>query len=107
MLPNIEHENPCNFFNGACQGTPGSCGSRAVLWFDTSHYFFLKFTAGQGTNNHAEFYTLWILLKTAGEKELKQLQVFGDSKLLIDWANQCHGILNLGLLSIILQVHVE
>jgi ribonuclease HI len=50
----------------------------------------LKFAAGQGANNRAELSVLWLLLKTAVEKGLTKLQVFGDSKLMVNWANnQC------------------
>ena len=47
----------------------------------------LKFAPGQGTNNKAELVTLWEALKLAKEKRVQNLQLFGDSKLTIDWAN--------------------
>ena len=43
--------------------------------------------AGEGTNNRAETYALWIILKAAVEKGIRTLQALGDSKLLIDWEN--------------------
>jgi len=55
----------------------------------------LKYAAGQGTNNRDQFYAMWILMKGAVEKGLKHLQVFGDSKLLMDWANNKCRIENL------------
>jgi hypothetical protein len=44
------------------------------------------------------------LLKYAEERSLKHLQVFGDSKLMIDWTNQGCSIGNMGLISIMKQV---
>jgi hypothetical protein len=47
----------------------------------------LHATAEQGTNNRGKFYVLWVLTKTAKEKGQKHLQVYEDSKLMMDWAN--------------------
>jgi ribonuclease HI len=83
-------------FHGACQGFQ-VCGASAILFLNNSHYFTLKFGAGQGTNNRVEFYALWILLKVAGEKNVSRLQVLGDSKLLMDWENGKNQITNMAL----------
>jgi hypothetical protein len=50
-----------------------------------------------GTNNREKFYTLWILIKVAVDREVKRLQVFGESKLLMDWENGKSNISNLDL----------
>ena len=52
---------------------------------------------GEGTNNRADTYALWMLLKAAVEKGIRTLQVLGDSKLLIDWENGHSQISNLNL----------
>jgi ribonuclease HI len=57
----------------------------------------LKFGAGLGTNNRAEFYALWILMKIATNKGINKLQVLGDSKMLMDWANGKFQITNMAL----------
>lgn len=85
--PNIDYEKAWEFFNGACQGTPGMCGAGASILFYSNHCIFFKYAAGEGTNNRAEFFALCLLLKTAEEKGLNQLHVYGESKTLIDWAN--------------------
>jgi ribonuclease HI len=64
----------------------------------------LKKAAGQGSNNRAKFYALWLLLKTAKEKGLKQFQVYGDSKMLMYWANNKYQTGNLTLVPIMNQV---
>lgn len=53
----------------------------------------IKFRAGWGTNNQAEYIALWILLNFG----LKTLQLFGDYKLLVDWLNSISQITNIVL----------
>ena len=53
--------------------------------------------AGEGTNDRAKAYALWMLLKATIEKGIRTLQALGDSKLFIDWANGCSQISNLNL----------
>jgi ribonuclease HI len=51
---------------------------------------------GTGTNNLAELLALKLLLQFAGEKGVQNLQIFGDSKIVINWASKqqsCHNIL--------------
>jgi len=104
LEPCIDKEKPWGFFDGACQGVPGYCGAGAVLFIDMSQYYLVRFAAGQGTNNRAEFFALWILLKTAIDKGINQLQGMGDSKLVIKWANQNYNIKNPALLPILHQI---
>ena len=60
------------------------CVVGSIMHINSSHYFLLKYVAEQGTNNRAEFYALWILMKVTKEKERKHLQVYRDSKILMD-----------------------
>ena len=52
---------------------------------------------GEGTNNRAETYASWMLLKEAVEKGIRTLHALGDSKLLIEWENGRSQISNLNL----------
>jgi hypothetical protein len=79
------------------------CGVWAILYIDSSHFLNVKYATSQGTNNCAKFYAMWMWLKIV-EVRVKHLQVSGDSKFLIEWANQYFNIENLLLLSIILVV---
>jgi ribonuclease HI len=45
----------------------------------------------------AELIGLWTLLETTKEKDIQRLQVFGDSKLVIDWAMNKVSIRNIRL----------
>jgi len=68
------------------------------------HFFSIKHRMGLGTNNRAELFSLWILLKTAADKGLSELQVMRDPNLLMDWANGFCRINNLPLLPIMNRV---
>jgi hypothetical protein len=51
--------------------------------------------------------TLWSLLEAAKEKNLTKLQVFGDSKMAIDWANGKSTIQNPNLASILQDIKLS
>ena len=75
------------FFDGACQGYQGICGVGGFLFLKDNHSFSFKAALGIGTNNWAEMYALWLLMRLASEKGINQLQVLGDSNLILDWKN--------------------
>lgn len=62
------------------------CGAHAVLFLNQSHFFNLKLAAGNGTHNSAELFAMWLLLQMAAAKGLKNLRVFRDSNLMVNWA---------------------
>ena len=92
------------FFDGSCQGHPQDCGARALLYLRKSHFVSIKYGARTGTNNRAELYALWILLKVTQDQHVKNLQVLGDSKMLIEWENGRNQITNLELMLIMDEV---
>jgi hypothetical protein len=47
----------------------------------------IRYPPRVGTNNRDEFIALWTLLETDRKKDIKKLQVMGESKLVIDWAH--------------------
>jgi hypothetical protein len=57
-----------------------------------------KSACGPGTNIRVELYAIWLLLKLALERGVSSLQVLGDSKLVIDWAQGKSSLENLILL---------
>lgn len=72
------------YFDGASRGNPGEAGagallvdnSGAVVW-ETSRYL------GKKTNNEAEYTALLLLLSAARERGVRNLKVYGDSKLVV------------------------
>ena len=81
------------FFDGAMGGVLDRCGGRVVLYFDSQNYLFFKTRLGVGSNNFVELSALRLLMSKALERGVRSIQIFGDSKIIINWANgfqQCH-----------------
>jgi len=79
----IDRTVPWGFFDGAAQNN--RCGGGAILYLSDSHFFVLSAGLGEGSNNFAELMSLKLLLIFAIEKGCKKLNVFGDSKNVINW----------------------
>jgi ribonuclease HI len=73
------------------------CRGEGVLYLKENHRISFKAVVGEGTNNRAELYALWLLMRPAFEKGLEQLQILGDSKLVISWENGKNNLQNLSL----------
>ena len=48
----------------------------------------IKYLLGQATNNKAELSALWITLKVVRSSHIQDIQIFGDSKVVVDWENE-------------------
>jgi len=75
------------FFDGAAKVNGCCCGAggffkahpeRSIKWF---------LCCGRGSNTKAELLGLWATLLLASFWSLDHIQVFGDSKVIIDWIN--------------------
>jgi ribonuclease HI len=81
------------------QGHPPKCGVGAILFINHNHSIHIRYAPGGGTNNRVELISLWTLLEAAKENNLSKLQVFGDSKMEIDWSRGNISIQNPNLAS--------
>ena len=79
---------PWDFFDGASQGDPPLGGSGGVIYFSDKHKVQAKFSPGHCTNNKAELEVLHTVLNLDMNNIISQLQVFGDSKMVVDWVNK-------------------
>ena len=86
--PEMNKGIPWDFFDGASQGDPPLGGSGGVLYLLGFHKIQTKFAPGQCTNNKAELATLHMVLELAIKNNISQLQVFGDSKMVVDWVKR-------------------
>ena len=77
-MPQLSMEIPRGFYDGASQGNLVFCGIRVILYMNPSHYFFVHYTPGRGTNMKSKFSALWTLLHFAKMKGIDRLQVLGD-----------------------------
>lgn len=71
------------FFDGACRGNPGPMAIGVVLFEDGKKVKELSKRIGKGTNNIAEWSALIEGLKLARNHGCKELEVRGDSQLII------------------------
>jgi ribonuclease HI len=56
-----------------------------------------KFNMGRGTNNRDDFLALFYILKCVVDQNISAIQVFGDSKLTIDWMSRISILENMEL----------
>ncbi len=74
----------CGFFDGASRGNPGEAGAGAllqeedekILWEECGYL-------GTRTNNEAEYEGLLLLLGEIRRRDLRNVRIYGDSKLVI------------------------
>ena len=59
-----------------------------MLYFSDKHKVQAKYAPRNCTNNKAELATLHTVLDWAINSNISQLQVFGDSKMVVDWVNK-------------------
>ena len=72
------------YFDGASRGNPGTAGAAALLVNESGEVIWetARFL-GTKTNNEAEYTALLLLLKAAKERDIKTLNIYGDSKLVV------------------------
>ena len=76
---------PHDFFDGASKNNLGGVG--IVLEINNIHSFSLKLGCGYNTNSRAKLLALWSLFFFAAEIGIPSLYIFGDSSVVINWAN--------------------
>jgi len=75
-------------FDGASKGNPGKSGSGAVIYLNNNEIWNTsKYIGNNFTCNYAEYYALIIGLEGAKKKDIKNLNVEGDSQLVINHLN--------------------
>ena len=80
----INKEMPWAFFDGASQGEPPLGGAGAIIFFPSTKKMKIKFATKQASNNKAELSALWATLKMAKSAQIQEIQIYGDSKVVID-----------------------
>ena len=74
-----------DFFDGATADSSG--GASVYIWINEHHHLSIKLRCGRSTNTRVEGLALWALLYVSKEIGLPYLHVFGDSSVIINWAN--------------------
>lgn len=86
----INKEFPWGYFDGAAGGDPVRCGGGVVLFFNDHNFLHIKAGFDRGTNNFVELMALRLLLRKAWEWGVCSLQIFGDSKIILEWEKGTH-----------------
>ena len=105
VVENIDKTYPWGYFDGSAAGDPKICGAGGMLYISDGHYFSFRDGLGTGTNNFAKICALKILLTLAREKNIVKIHLFGDSQLVINWANGKFRLLNLELAQVLNEVN--
>jgi ribonuclease HI len=75
------------FFDGATLSTGFCCGAGGTFKMHPEWTTKWYLCCGRGSNTKAELLGLWATLLIASYWSLDHIQVFGDSKVIIDWIN--------------------
>jgi ribonuclease HI len=99
-------------FDGASRGNPGPAGIGAVIFHNGKEIWASCQYIGTKTNNQSEYSALILGLKQALTRDIKCLQVYGDSQLIINQINGEYKVRNPGLQDLYkevqdLQAHFE
>ena len=74
----------CGFFDGASRGNPGEAGAGALLQEENENILWEACRyLGTRTNNEAEYEGLLLLLGEIRRRDLRNVRIYGDSKLVI------------------------
>jgi ribonuclease HI len=72
------------YFDGASRGNPGAAGAGALIADDRGTAVWeTSVPLGVRTNNEAEYLALLLLLEEADRRGIREMEVFGDSRLVI------------------------
>ena len=83
-IPQLSY--PCGFFDGAAADDHGGAGF--VLHILVSHFLSFSLGCGKSTNTRAELLALWVVLAVSKLLGIPLHSTFGDSLVIINWANR-------------------
>ena len=82
----IDKSTPWDIFDIASQGEPAIGGAGEVIHFSKTNQIYFKLGLGRVTNSKAILSALWATLKITKDKQIDKLNIYGDSKIVIEWA---------------------
>lgn len=83
--PSIDTNSPWAFFDGVAN--QNGCDGGFILYINEVHYYKVKLGLGARTNNYGELITLRHLFHFTLGHHCTNLNIFGDSKIIINWFN--------------------
>ena len=100
----IRDSVPWAFFDGASD-INGRCGAGLVIHLSTSKSLRASVGLGQGTKNFAELKALHSLLCWLISRQMRMIQIFGDSKNIVNWFNRTQQCRNYILLPFLKEIY--
>jgi hypothetical protein len=97
FMLDLDFKIPWGYFDGASQGHPTVCGVEVVLFMNQNHCMHIIYAPGHGLNNRVEFLALRTPPSEAHKKGIRNLQVLGYSKLVIEWESKKYSVVNVCL----------
>ena len=88
------------YFDGCSKGNPGKAGAGFVIYENDIEIYSESKFLGTQTNNFAEYSGLLLGLKKAKEMDITELNVYGDSMLVIKQMNGEYKVKAAGLLTL-------
>jgi ribonuclease HI len=73
------------FFDGASEAGGTNCGAGDVIKSCSLKEYRWFLNCGEGTNTKAELMGAWAALFIAKQLDISDIQLFGDSKVIIEW----------------------
>jgi ribonuclease HI len=78
---------PTGWFDGVAQSNGLQSGAGGLISLSSNSLIRWTFNCGPGTNTRAELLGAWATLHLASRLNIDELQIYGDSKIVIDWMN--------------------
>ena len=92
-------------FDGASKGNPGIAGAGAVLYENEKEIWYTSRYLGEQTNNYAECFAVILGIDEACRRKIKDLEVEGDSMLVINQLKGKWKVNNKDLKTLYLSIH--
>ena len=84
IVEEVYDENiPWDYFHAASREEERICGAREIIFLPNYKWFSFKAGLGQGMNNFSEISALRLLLFLDLERGINDLQIFGDSQVIV------------------------
>ena len=94
----VDDSYPRAYVDGASQGRPRAGGAGGIIHLSSSRSLHFLVGSGYVSKNQAEFAAFKILLRLSLSHGVDRLQVFGDSKLVVDFLKEFKPPLDIFLL---------
>ena len=105
FVESIDKSYPWGYFDGSAAGEPKNCGAGGLLYISDEHYFSFKVGLWVGTNNSAKLCALELLLTLDRKNNIAKIHIFGDFRLVINWASGKYRMQNLELSQVLQEVN--